>query len=330
MDKAQYKNVYVFVEQREGVIQNVGLELLGKARELADALNEKVYAMLLGHDLTTQAQECIAYGADTVLRVDAPELASYVTEPYAQAIYQIIRDNKPSIVLIGATTIGRDLGPRLSARVETGLTADCTGLEISEDRDLLMTRPAFGGNLMATIICKEHRPQMSTVRPGVMRMGQRDDNRKGTIEDVKINFDKSKFRVRVLETVKQTKNLVDITEAHVLISGGRGVGNAEGFDMLRAMANTIGAEVSASRAMVDAGVLGHERQVGQTGKTVRPDLYFAMGISGAIQHLAGMEESEYIIAINKDKFAPIFNVADLGIVGDVRKIVPLLTEKLKR
>ena len=330
MDKAQYKNVYVFVEQREGVIQNVGLELLGKARELADALNEKVYAMLLGHDLTTQAQECIAYGADTVLRVDAPELATYVTEPYAQAIYQIIRDNKPSIVLIGATTIGRDLGPRLSARVETGLTADCTGLEISEEPDLLMTRPAFGGNLMATIICKEHRPQMSTVRPGVMRMGQRDENRKGTIEDVKINFDKSKFRVRVLETVKQTKNLVDITEAHVLISGGRGVGNAEGFDMLRTMANTIGAEVSASRAMVDAGVLGHERQVGQTGKTVRPDLYFAMGISGAIQHLAGMEESEYIIAINKDKFAPIFNVADLGIVGDVRKIVPLLTEKLKR
>ena len=330
MDKAQYKNVYVFVEQREGVIQNVGLELLGKARELADALNEKVYAMLLGHDLTTQAQECIAYGADTVLRVDAPELATYVTEPYAQAIYQIIRDNKPSIVLIGATTIGRDLGPRLSARVETGLTADCTGLEISEERDLLMTRPASGGNLMATIICKEHRPQMSTVRPGVMRMGQRDENRKGTIEDVKINFDKSKFRVRVLETVKQTKNLVDITEAHVLISGGRGVGNAEGFDMLRTMANTIGAEVSASRAMVDAGVLGHERQVGQTGKTVRPDLYFAMGISGAIQHLAGMEESEYIIAINKDKFAPIFNVADLGIVGDVRKIVPLLTEKLKR
>ena len=329
MDKAQYKNVYVFVEQREGVIQNVGLELLGKARELADALNEKVYAMLLGHDLTTQAQECIAYGADTVLRVDAPELATYVTEPYAQAIYQIIRDNKPSIVLIGATTIGRDLGPRLSARVETGLTADCTGLEISEERDLLMTRPAFGGNLMATIICKEHRPQMSTVRPGVMRMGQRDENRKGTIEDVKINFDKSKFRVRVLETVKQTKNLVDITEAHVLISGGRGVGNAEGFDMLRAMANTIGAEVSASRAMVDAGVLGHERQVGQTGKTVRPDLYFAMGISGAIQHLAGMEESEYIIAINKDEDAPIFDVADYGLVGDLKKIVPQLTAALK-
>ena len=330
MDKAQYKNVYVFVEQREGVLQNVALELLSKARELADALNEKVYAMLLGHNLSTQAQECIAYGADTVLRVDAPELETYTTEPYAQAIYQIITENKPSIVLIGATTIGRDLGPRLSARVETGLTADCTGLEIAEDGGLLMTRPAFGGNLMATIVCKEHRPQMSTVRPGVMRMAPRDLNRKGTIEDVKINFNQSKFRVRVIETVKETKNLIDITEANVLISGGRGVGNAEGFDMLRAMAGTIGAEVSASRAMVDAGVLGHERQVGQTGKTVRPDLYFAMGISGAIQHLAGMEESDYIIAINKDKFAPIFNVADLGIVGDVRKIIPLLTEKLKK
>lgn len=330
MDISQYKNVYVFIEQREGVIQNVALELLGKARELADALNEKVYAMLLGHNLSTQAQECIAYGADTVLRVDAPELATYTTEPYAQAIYQIITDNKPSIVLIGATTIGRDLGPRLSARVETGLTADCTGLEISEERDLLMTRPAFGGNLMATIICKEHRPQMSTVRPGVMRMGQRDTERKGIIEDVKINFNPSKFRVRVIETIKETKNLIDITEANVLVSGGRGVGNAEGFEMLRQMAGTIGAEVSASRAMVDAGVLGHERQVGQTGKTVRPDLYFAMGISGAIQHLAGMEESDYIIAINKDKFAPIFNVADLGIVGDVRKIIPLLTERLKK
>ncbi|MCR9011487.1 electron transfer flavoprotein subunit alpha/FixB family protein [Gabonibacter chumensis] len=330
MDKSQYKNVYVFIEQREGVIQNVALELLGKARELADALNEKVYAILLGHNLSTQAQECIAYGADTVLRVDAPELETYVTEPYAQAIYQIVKENKPSIVLIGATTIGRDLGPRLSARIETGLTADCTGLEISEERDLLMTRPAFGGNLMATIICKDHRPQMSTVRPGVMRIGQRDTNRQGSIEDVTIRFDKSKFRVRVLETVKEQKNLIDITEAHILVSGGRGVGNTEGFDLLRAMANTIGAEVSASRAMVDAGVLGHERQVGQTGKTVRPDVYFAMGISGAIQHLAGMEEAEYIIAINKDKYAPIFNVADLGIVGDIRKIVPLLTEKLKK
>lgn len=328
MDKTLYKNVYVFVEQREGVIQNVALELLGKARELASALNEEVYAVLLGHNITHKAQDCIAYGADHVLCADTPELETYVTEPYAQAITQIVHDYKPSIFLIGATTIGRDLGPRLSARIETGLTADCTGLEISPERDLMMTRPAFGGNLMATIVCKEHRPQMSTVRPGVMRIGTRDTNRQGKIENVTIRFDKSKFKVRVLETVKEQKNMIDITEAHILVSGGRGVGNVEGFKMLRDMAKTIDAEVSASRAMVDAGVLPHERQVGQTGKTVRPDVYFAMGISGAIQHLAGMEESEFIIAINKDKYAPIFNVADLGIVGDVKKIVPLLTEKL--
>lgn len=329
MDKTAYKNVYVFIEQREGVIQSVAVELLGKARELADTLNEQVVALLLGHNIAAKAQELIAYGADTVLCVDDPALAQYITEPYAQAITQIVQERKPSIVLIGATTIGRDLGPRLSARLETGLTADCTGLDISEERDLLMTRPAFGGNLMATIICKEHRPQMSTVRPGVMRAKAKDENRKGNVEQVKVAFDKSKFKVRILETIKEQKNLIDITEAKVLVSGGRGVGNAEGFGMLDELAKTLDAEVSASRAMVDAGVLPHDRQVGQTGKTVRPDLYFAMGISGAIQHLAGMEESEYIIAINKDKYAPIFNVADVGIVGDIRKIVPILTEKLK-
>ncbi|MEG2791696.1 MAG: electron transfer flavoprotein subunit alpha/FixB family protein, partial [Odoribacter sp.] len=314
--------------QREGVIQNVAIELLGKARELADSLNEKVVAMLFGSGISAEAKNLIAYGADVVLCADDRELEQYNTEPYAQAITQIVRERKPSIVLIGATTIGRDLGPRLSARLETGLTADCTGLDISDDRDLLMTRPAFGGNLMATIICKEHRPQMSTVRPGVMRTKPKDTARQGKTENIKINFDKSKFRVRILETVKEKKNLIDITEAKVLVSGGRGVGNTEGFAMLGGLAKVLGAEVSASRAMVDAGVLPHERQVGQTGKTVRPDLYFAMGISGAIQHLAGMEESEFIIAVNKDKFAPIFNVADIGIVGDVKKIVPLLTDKL--
>lgn len=330
MDKSTYKNVYVFIEQREGIIQNVAFELLGKARELADNLNEKVCAILLGHDISNKAQECISYGADTVYCVDAPELGTYTTEPYAQAICHIVKEYSPSIILIGATTIGRDLGPRISARLETGLTADCTGLDISEDRNLLMTRPAFGGNLMATIACKEHRPQMSTVRPGVMRIGQHDTNRKGTMENVKVNFDKSKFKVRVKKTVKEEKELVDITEANILISGGRGVGNKEGFDMLHKFAKTIDAQVSSSRAMVDAGIITHDRQVGQTGKTVRPDVYFALGISGAIQHLAGMEESEYIIAINKDKFAPIFQVADLGIVGDVKQIIPLLTEKLKK
>lgn len=328
MDKSQYKDVYVFVEQREGVIQKVAIELLGKARELADHLNEEVVALLLGYGVADQAQELIAYGADVVLCVDERELAQYTTEPYAQAITQIVKERNPSVVLIGATTIGRDLGPRLSARLETGLTADCTGLDISDDRDLLMTRPAFGGNLMATIICKEHRPQMSTVRPGVMRAKAKDAGRKGTVERVKVNFDLSKFKVKILETVKEQKNKIDITEAKVLVSGGRGVGNAEGFAMLGKLAETLNAEVSASRAMVDAGIMPHDRQVGQTGKTVRPDLYFALGISGAIQHLAGMEESELIIAINKDKYAPIFNTADLGIVADVRKVIPLLTEKL--
>ncbi|MDL2296717.1 electron transfer flavoprotein subunit alpha/FixB family protein [Bacteroidales bacterium OttesenSCG-928-C03] len=330
MDKTQYKDIYVFIEQREGVIQNVALELLHKARELADTLNEKVVAMFLGHQIANQAQELIAYGADTVLCADAPELAQYNTEPYAQAIVQIINEKQPSIVLIGATTIGRDLGPRVSARVETGLTADCTGLAISEERDLMMTRPAFGGNLMATIVCKEHRPQMSTVRPGVMLKGEKDSSRKGNVEEVKVNFNSAKFKVKILKTVKEAKNLVDITEAKILVSGGRGVGNIEGFNKLQELAGTIGAEVSSSRAMVDAGVINHDRQVGQTGKTVRPDVYFAFGISGAIQHLAGMEESEYIIAVNKDKFAPIFQSADLGIVGDVNQIIPLLTEQLKK
>lgn len=329
MEKSDFKGVYVFIEQREGTVQNVALELLGKARELADKLGEEVVGILPGYKFTDQAQKCVEYGADRVLVIDAPELEAYTTEPYAQAINQVISERKPAIVLFGATTIGRDLGPRLSARVGTGLTADCTGLEISDDRDLMMTRPAFGGNLMATIVCREHRPQMSTVRPGVMRMAQPDKNRKGEIEQVKIDFNPTKFRVRVKEHVKASKNLVDIADAKILVSGGRGVGSKEGFDTLHKLADAIGAEVSSSRAMVDAGIIGHERQVGQTGKTVRPDVYFALGISGAIQHLAGMEESEFIIAINKDKFAPIFSVADLGIVGDLHKIVPMLTERLK-
>ncbi|EHP46426.1 electron transfer flavoprotein subunit alpha/FixB family protein [Odoribacter laneus] len=330
MDKSQYKDVYVFVEQREGVIQPVAFELLGKARELADQLSQNVVAILAGYGIAEKASELIAYGADSVLCIDAPELVYYITEPYAQAVTKVVEERKPSILLIGATTIGRDLGPRLSARLETGLTADCTGLDISEEGDLMMTRPAFGGNLMATILCKEHRPQMSTVRSGVMRMGKKDDTRTGKVENFKVTFDRSKFKVRLLETVKEQKNLIDITEAKILVSGGRGVGNSEGFKMLEKLAEVIGAEVSSSRAMVDAGVMPHNRQVGQTGKTVRPDVYFALGISGAIQHLAGMEESDFIIAVNKDKYAPIFNAADLGIVGDVNKIIPLLTEKLRR
>ena len=332
MNLAEYKDVYVFAEQRDGKIQNVALELLGKARELADANNEKVVAILLGKGIKDKAQELIAAGADKVLVVDNDVLANYMTEPYTEAITQIIKEQKPSILLIGATTIGRDLGPRVSARNVTGLTADATKLEISDDEahEFRMTRPAFGGNLMATILCKDNRPQMSTVRPGVMQKLQADPTRKGEVVDYKIDFNMDKInRVKIVKIVKEDKTVTDIAQAKVLVSGGRGVGNKEGFAKLEALAKELGGEVSSSRAMVDAGVMEQSRQVGQTGKTVRPSLYMACGISGAIQHLAGMEESDYIVAINKDKFAPIFSVADLGIVGDLHKIVPMLTERLK-
>ena len=333
MNLQDYKDVYVFAEQRDGKIQNVALELLGKARELADANNEKVVAILLGKNIKGEAQTLVAHGADKVLVVDNDLLANYLTEPYTQAITQIIQEQKPSILLIGATTIGRDLGPRVSARNITGLTADATKLEISDDEahEFRMTRPAFGGNLMATILCKNHRPQMSTVRPGVMQKMAADPNRKGEVVDYTVKFDEAKIsRVKILKTVKEEKVITDISQAKVLVSGGRGVGNKEGFAKLEALAKELGGEVSSSRAMVDAGVMEQSRQVGQTGKTVRPNLYLACGISGAIQHLAGMEESDLIIAINKDKFAPIFSVADLGIVGDLHKIVPMLTERLKK
>ncbi len=329
MEISAYKGVFVFVEQRKGNVQNVSLELIGKARDLAEALNEKVSAILLGYNVSDKANQLIAHGADVVLCVDAPELADYLTEPYSQAVCHIVNEYKPSILMLGATTIGRDLGPRLSARLQTGLTADCTKLEISEEKELLMTRPAFGGNLMATIVCKEHRPQMSTVRPGVMRSLAADPSRKGEIINVTVPFNKDKFRVKLLSSVKEKSEMVDISEAKILISCGRGMGNAECLDIVNGLAETLNAQVSASRAVVDAGLVSHDRQVGQTGKTVRPDLYLAVGISGAIQHLAGMEESDYIVAINKDKHAPIFQVADLGIVGDAKQVLKHLNERMK-
>lgn len=331
MEISAYKGVFVFVEQRKGEIQDVSLELIGKARDLADALNDKVYAMLLGSDIAGRANGLIAHGADVVICVDSPELADYLTEPFTQAVCHIVNEYHPNILMLGATTIGRDLGPRLSARLQTGLTADCTKLEIAEeDKALLMTRPAFGGNLMATIVCKEHRPQMSTVRPGVMRSLPADPSRKGEVVTVSVPFKKEKFRVKLLNSVKEKSEMVDIGEAKILISCGRGMACPEGLEAIGDLAETLDAQVSASRAVVDAGLVPHSRQVGQTGKTVRPDLYFALGISGAIQHLAGMEESGYIVAINKDKFAPIFQVADLGIVGDARQIVKQLNERLKK
>lgn len=330
MNLIDYKGIFVFAEQRDGKIQNVALELLGKARELAESIDTKtVSAVLIGENVKELAKELIQYGADVVYVVDGPEFKVYDTESYAQVFKKIIDDKKPEIVLFGATTLGRDLAPRVSSRTTTGLTADCTKLEIAEDKSLWMTRPAFGGNLMATIVCPDHRPQMSTVRPGVMKKRTKED-RPGEVVDYPITLDASKLKVKVLEVVKEAGNTIDISEAKILVSGGRGVGHKANFQELEDLAAEIGGIVSASRAQVDAGNIGHDRQVGQTGKTVRPFIYFACGISGAIQHVAGMEESEYIIAINKDKFAPIFSVADLGIVGDVHKVLPLLTEEIKK
>ena len=323
MNLADYKDVYVFAEQRDGKIQNVALELLGKARELADANNEKVVAIFLGKGIKDQAQTLIAAGADKVLVVDHPLLETYLTEPYTEAITQIIQEQKPSILLIGATTIGRDLGPRVSARNITGLTADATKLEISDDEahEFRMTRPAFGGNLMATILCKNNRPQMSTVRPGVMQKLTPDASRKGEVVDCAINFDEKKIsRVKIVKTVKEEKVVTDISQAKILVSGGRGVANKEGFAKLEALAKELGGEVSSSRAMVDAGVMEQSRQVGQTGKTVRPNLYMACGISGAIQHVAGMKESGIIISINNDENAPINTIADYVINGTVEEL----------
>ena len=331
MDFSDYKDIYVFAEQRDGEIQPVALELIGKAKELSKVTDEKVVAILAGCGIADKAQTLVAYGADKVVVIDAPELKDYVTEQYTQAVFQAVNAFKPSILMYGATTIGRDLAPRIAARLGTGLTADCTKLTINEEtHEFEMTRPAFGGNLMATILCKQHRPQMSTVRPGVMQKMPADPSRKGEVVDYPVQFDEKKIsRVKIVKTVKEEKVITDISQAKILVSGGRGVGTKDGFSKLEALAKELKGEVSSSRAMVDAGVMEQSRQVGQTGKTVRPNLYLACGISGAIQHLAGMEESELIIAINKDKFAPIFSVADLGIVGDLHKIVPMLTERLK-
>ena len=324
------KDVYVIAEQRDGKIQKVGLELIGEATKLAKDLGEQVVAVLLGSNITDKAQELIQHGADKVVVVDDPMLEKYATEPYAKAITAVIKACEPEIVLYGATSIGRDLAPRVSARVHTGLTADCTKLAINEETKLLhMTRPAFGGNIMATIVCKNHRPQMATVRPGVMAALAKDETRTGEVVNFKVDFVPADMNVEIIEEVKETKKTVDITEAKVLVSGGRGIGSADFVPVLQEAADVLGGVVTGSRPVIEAGWLDKDRQVGQTGKTVRPDLYLACGISGAIQHVAGMEESDIIVAINKDETAPIFDVADYGIVGDLNKIVPALTEKLR-
>lgn len=322
-------SVMVFVEQRSGEIQNVSLELLGKGRELADKINNKLSAVLLGHNIKKLSEELIEYGADEVVYVEDENLDVYLTSTYTKALTEVINKKNPDIVLVGATTIGRDLAPRVSATIETGLTADCTSLEIDdENQGLLMTRPAFGGNIMATIICPNHRPQMSTVRPGVMKKLEKDITRTGNVEKIDVKFLEDYKNVQVLKYVKENVKKVNIEDAKFLISAGRGIGCKENMDALYELADLLGAEVSASRAVVDAGWIDKSRQVGQTGKTVRPDVYIACGISGAIQHLAGMEESEYIIAINNNSDAAIFEVADLSLVGDVNKVIKNLIQEL--
>ncbi|WDV46560.1 electron transfer flavoprotein subunit alpha/FixB family protein [Clostridiaceae bacterium M8S5] len=332
MNLALYKGVWVFAEQRDGQIQKVALELLGNGRVIADKLGVELTAVLLGNKIEDQAKELLAYGADKVIYVDDENLARYSTESYTKVICDLANEKKPEIIFIGATNIGRDLGPRVSARLATGLTADCTGLDIQEETGhLLMTRPAFGGNLMATIICTDHRPQMSTVRPGVFDKLSKDDSRmdESKIEKRVATLTDKEMRVKVLEVVKELKEVIDISEAEVLVAGGRGVGSSENFTKLQELADALGGTVAGSRAAIDNGWIDHALQVGQTGKTVRPRIYVACGISGAIQHLAGMQDSDFIIAVNKDDQAPIMKVADLGLVGDLNKIVPELTAQVK-
>ena len=337
-----YKGVYVFAQQVDNELSGIAFELLGKAKDLAKDLDTDVTAVLVGSDVKGLVDDLAKYGADKVIVVDDPELKEYRTEPYTHALASVINEYKPEIMLVGATAIGRDLGPRVSARVQTGLTADCTVLEIGDfplraipgkeqkHNQLLMTRPAFGGNTIATIACPDNRPQMATVRPGVMQKLPKEAGRAAEVIEVNPALEENNRYVEIMDIVKAVGNVENIMDAKVLVSGGRGVGSAENFEMLRDLASCFkGGMVSCSRAAVENGWLAQDYQVGQTGKTVRPQIYFAIGISGAIQHVAGMEESDLIIAINKDEDAPIFDVADYGLVGDLKKIVPQLTAALK-
>ena len=341
MSLEEYKGVAIFAQQVDNKLSSIAFELIGKAHELAADLGTDVTAVVLGKDIAGLADKLGEYGADKVVLIDDPALETYRTEPYAQALTAYINEYKPEIMLVGATAIGRDLGPTVSARVKTGLTADCTSLEIGDfplvakegqeqkHNQLLMTRPAFGGNTIATIACPDNRPQMATVRPGVMQKLPKEAGRKAEVINFKPEIKENNRFVEILNIVKNVTNTVDIMDAKILVSGGRGVGSAENFKLLEDLAEVLGGTVSCSRAVVDSGWKPKDLQVGQTGKTVRPNVYFAIGISGAIQHTAGMEESDIIIAINKDETAPIFDVADYGIVGDLNKIVPALTEALK-
>ncbi|SCK00838.1 Electron transfer flavoprotein large subunit [uncultured Clostridium sp.] len=329
MNIADYQGVWVFAEQRHGELQKVSLEILGESRRLANELGVKLTAILLGNNIGHLANRLGEYGADEVLVADHAELENYTTDGYTKVLCDLVNDKKPGIFFIGATFIGRDLGPRVAARLRTGLTADCTSLAVEvENGALLATRPAFGGNIMATIACPDHRPQMATVRPGVFsRLTEK--NYDFTVENIDVKLEASDIRTTILEIVKANKEVVDISEAKVIVSGGRGVGSKENFSLLQELADAFGGVVGGSRGAVDKGWIERDYQVGQTGKTVRPSIYIACGISGAIQHVAGMQEADMIIAINKDETAPIMKVADYAIVGDLNKVIPEMISELK-
>ncbi|MDS0528412.1 electron transfer flavoprotein subunit alpha/FixB family protein [Clostridium sp. SHJSY1] len=329
MNIADYKGVWVFAEQREGELQKVSLELLGEGRRVADKLGVKLTALLLGNNIEGLSKTLAEHGADEVLVADHKDLEHYTTDAYTKVICDLASERKPGILFVGATFIGRDLGPRIAARLSTGLTADCTSIDVEvENGDLLATRPAFGGNLMATIACPDHRPQMATVRPGVFAT-VKTDGTNCNIEKVEVKLEATDLRTKVLETIKSKKNIVDIAEAEFIISGGRGVQNKENFKLLEELAEVLEGTVAGSRAAVENGWIDGAYQVGQTGKTVKPKIYIACGISGAIQHVAGMQDSELIIAVNKDESAPIMKVADYAIVGDLVKVVPELIAQFK-
>ena len=331
IDKTRYRGVWVFAEQSQGRIANVTLELLCEGRKLADELGEPLCAMLLGYQAARVARDLIRFGADKVYLAQSPQLAVFIEDSFTEVITGLIKEHKPNIVLLGATAIGRSLAPRVASRLETGLTADCTGLEIDpETKNLLQTRPAFGGNLMATIVCPNHRPQMASVRPKVFKPAQRDQMCIGKIVRYDYKDDSLTQRAQLLAVVKETAETANIAQADIIVAAGRGLGGAENFKIIERLAHVLGGAAGASRAIIDAGWAPYAYQVGQTGKTVRPKLYIACGISGAIQHLVGMQSSEIIVAINKDPKAPIFNVADYGIVADVLEVVPALIREIEK
>lgn len=326
------RSIWVYVEQSSGQSAGVTWELIGQAAKMAPVINAEVAAVLLGNDVTKLAEEAVAYGADKVYAVDDPILNSYRTQPYSVALADLAKKYLPEIILLGATTMGRDLASAVATRLETGLTADCTALEIDPETGLLwQTRPAFGGNVMATILCKKVRPEMATVRPRVLEMPEPDPGRKGETIIESLGLSEDEIGVKALEFIRgDVEEVVELESADVIVSGGRGMAKPNNFALLNELAELLGGDVGASRPVVELGWLPYHHQVGQTGKTVRPKLYLAVGISGAVQHLAGMQHSDMVVAINSDPDAPIFKVADYGIVGDLFEVVPELIRQLRR